>query len=225
MRTLLASVLGASFLLASSAAGAQDYGNLPQYLPEDPPQAPPRGPTRPTHWYGYETLATDGAALLLAVPALTSNTSAVQSVFGVGSVMTYGLGAPIVHFAHGHVGAGFADLGLRVGMPLVLGFFGGLIGATTYQPPPCSSSTLCGWGNMLGAAAAAGEGVIIGGLLGAGGAVALDAAMIAREPVKDHDAANGAEPSNPSTHIEPAFGVAPERRGGTRATLGVVGTF
>jgi hypothetical protein len=226
MRTQLATMLGASVLVVSSVARAQDYGNLPQESLEDPSEPPPAAaplePSRPTHWYGYETLATDGAALLLSVPALASHASGVQSVFGWGSALTYGLGAPIVHFAHGHVGKGFADLGLRVGMPLVLGVLGGMIGVSTYQPPPCNVS-LGGWAGLgcalddtFGPVGAFAEGAMIGGLLGMGGAMALDAAVLAREPIK-HDGV--------SPRIEPAFGLTPERRGGTRATVGLVGAF
>jgi hypothetical protein len=213
MRTLLASVLAASLLLVSSPSRAQDDDDVP-------PPDPRTHLTRSTHWYGYETLATDGAALALAVPALASSASGIQSVFGVGSVMTYGLGAPIVHAAHGQTGKALADLGIRVGMPLVLGFFGEAIGSGSYQQSGCRASDpgFCGLGNALGQVGAAAEGAVIGGLLGIGGAVVIDAALLAREPVT--------HVASPATaHIEPAFGVAPDRRGGTRATLGMIGTF
>jgi hypothetical protein len=151
--------------------------------------------------------------------------------FGVGSVMMYGLGAPIVHFAHGRIGAGFGDLGIRVGMPVILGFFGAMVGAGTYQQTSCNTAadSFCDLGNALGQVAAAAEGAMVGGLIGIGGAVAIDAAVIAREPVKHDDTDDEQEPSmlrQPSTaKIEPTLGVAPERQGGARATVGVVGTF
>jgi hypothetical protein len=237
MRTLVAVMLGASALLASSASRAQEYGDLSfQELPKVSPQDPPA----PTHWYGYEILATDGAALLLAVPALASNSSTVHSVFGVGSLMTYGLGAPIVHFTHGRVGAGFADLGLRVGMPLVLGLFGGMIGSGSYQPIPCNTSSTgaysgafsglgCGLDNGIGQVVSTAVGAAVGSMIGIGIAVAIDAAVIAREPVRLDGASHDAKPSRriprAATHIEPTFGLTPEPRGGTRATVGLLGVF
>ena len=41
-----------------------------------------------------------------------------RSTFGLLGLSTYVLGGPIVHFAHGNAGKGFASLGLRVGAPL-----------------------------------------------------------------------------------------------------------
>jgi hypothetical protein len=65
-------------------------------------------------WYGWQFLIVDGASLALAV-----------STLGTGSVVQIGLGttgfafgAPIVHWAHGHLGRGFGSLGLRLGLPL-----------------------------------------------------------------------------------------------------------
>jgi hypothetical protein len=81
-----------------------------------------------------------------------------------------------------------------------------------------SSPGFCGLDNSFGQIGAAVEGAAIGGLLGLGGAVVIDAALLAREPVT-----HVAPPA--SAHIEPTFGVAPDRRGGTRATLGMIGTF
>jgi hypothetical protein len=221
MRTALASFVFVAVVLGSSVA-----------LADGVPSAPSAATVSPTRWYGYETLATDGAALVLAVPAFSSSTSGFQTTFGVGSLVVYGLGGPIVHFAHGHVGKGFADLGLRVAMPLVLGFFGGLIGGAAYTPPPCNPGTqFCGLDDLGGVAAAA-EGATIGGLLGIGSAIAIDAGLMAREPMRDgddmpdppHAPASQEEPYYTST-IQPTFGLAPERQGGARATAGLVGAF
>lgn len=65
-------------------------------------------------WYGWQFLIVDGVSLALAV-----------STIGTGSVVQFGVasggfsfGAPIVHWAHGHLGRGFASLGLRLGLPI-----------------------------------------------------------------------------------------------------------
>ena len=61
-----------------------------------------------THWYGWQTLLTDAAAVLgvYVSPDLTLG--------------LYLAGGPVVHWVHGNAGRGFASLGLRVGAPVVL---------------------------------------------------------------------------------------------------------
>lgn len=100
--------------------------------------------------------------MLFAAASADSTTAADVGLFG------FLLGAPVVHFAHGHVGKGFLSMGLRVGMPLALGY--GFASAAS-----CSSSDDfgCGLGEL-----------VLGILLGAAGASAIDAAAIAREKVR-----------------------------------------
>lgn len=78
-----------------------------------PPAAPPPPPPARREgavWYGWQTLITDGAAVLTtpAVPLL-----------GVGA---YVLGAPLVHALHGRGWTALGSLGLRVGAPVTGGF-------------------------------------------------------------------------------------------------------
>ncbi|MBK6533452.1 MAG: hypothetical protein IPF99_28835 [Deltaproteobacteria bacterium] len=90
---------------------------------------PPRGaPTaeQPTHWYGWQILIVDLAAITLASASL-----------GVGSTTGYYtagglqlLGGPIVHWSHGRVGAGFGSLGLRLLVPVAAGVLGSMKGTT-----------------------------------------------------------------------------------------------
>lgn len=74
-------------------------------------EAPEQPETR-TIWYGWQTLIVDagvvGATLVTKNPGVA-----------VGGLT---LGAPIVHWAHGNVGRGFASLGIRVGTPLLTTF-------------------------------------------------------------------------------------------------------
>ena len=85
------------------------------------------------------------------------------------SVPIYVLGGPIVHWSHGNVGRGFGSLGLRVGAPLLLAaaFVGG-----------CDGN---------GDVGCLGLGALMGLLLGAGAAIAIDAAAIARDTVEVED--------------------------------------
>lgn len=75
------------------------------------------------HWYGWQTLVADGAgvtmALGLGIPALTAEQTGLLFVAPVGVA----LGPPIVHWAHGQLGAGFLSLGMRAasaGIPAVI---------------------------------------------------------------------------------------------------------
>jgi hypothetical protein len=70
-------------------------------------QPPPVADTQERHWYGWQTLIVDGVGIL-TLPVLVG--------FGV-----YLVGAPIVHWAHGRVGLGFADVGMRLGLAVGLG--------------------------------------------------------------------------------------------------------
>jgi len=71
--------------------------------------------------------------------------------------------------------------------------------------------------------------VVVGGLLGMGGAIAIDAAVLAREPVGATGGAHEPEPvpaqQTFTSRIQPALGLVPERQGGARASVGVIGTF
>ncbi|HEU4533982.1 MAG TPA: hypothetical protein VFS00_07690, partial [Polyangiaceae bacterium] len=81
--------------------------------------APPPPDVRPERrWYGWQTLTVDVASIaLLAVGGASED----STLLGVGT-LGYFLGAPTVHWAHGHVGKGFASFGLRAApIALVLG--------------------------------------------------------------------------------------------------------
>ena len=215
MRALTATLALASLLSASSVAFAD-------------PSAAPSSPDK--HWYGGETLATDGAALLLLIPALASKDGGAQSMFAVGSVATFGLGAPVVHVAHGRIGTALGDLAMRVVLPLGLGVLGGYLGSAGYQPSQtctASSDEYCTRQQDYGRLGATLSGLFLGGLLGAGTATVVDAAVLAWAPVHPTPDVRAAPypPPRPALHVEPTVSVAPERAGGTRATLGVMGTF
>ena len=79
-----------------------------------------------SHWYGWQTLATDGAGIGLIVMGGALGYRGPGAVtaagIGVGSLL---LGGPIVHVAHGRWGTGVLDLGLRLTLPLVGGALAG----------------------------------------------------------------------------------------------------
>ena len=78
------------------------------FATEPTPDAPP---TRvKEHWYGWQTLGTDGVAALLASGALA--TGGDGTFWGL-SIGTYALGAPSVHLAHGRPWVATGDFVLR----------------------------------------------------------------------------------------------------------------
>jgi hypothetical protein len=109
----------------------------------------------------------DGGTLVLTLAAAGSDSKGTTAavVFLAG----YSLGGPTVHWAHGNVGTGFASLGLRVGLPLT----GALLGAAAADCGSGGGGEFCGLGE-----------VAVGLLLGMGAAIAIDSAVLAREPVE-----------------------------------------
>src|SRR5688572_7414027 len=141
---------------------------------------------RKSRWYGWQTLATDGAALT----AILLSASADQdggALVGLG-LAAYALGGPIVHMAHDRAGVGVGSLGMRIGAPLV----GAAIGAEAANCPDRPDREMfCGMGEIA-----------LGVLIGAGTAIAIDAAVLAREPA----------PDSTRPRIVPGLALTPEKR-------------
>jgi hypothetical protein len=111
-----------------------------------------------TEWYGWQTLAVDVGAVALAGIA-TRQGSASLAYLAIGS---YALAAPIVHFAHGEGGRGGGSLGLRLGLPILVGF------ALSQAEQSNCSGEFCGLG-----------GLVVGAGLGVLTAIVLDASALA----------------------------------------------
>ncbi len=162
-------------------------------------------------WYGWQTLLLDGVAFsMLASSAYVSNNSA-SGTLAVGSLVTYAVGAPIVHIAHGHTAKGFGDLGLRVGLPLAFAGVGYAAGSDTCGK---SSALICIPSSLAYAA--------IGFVLGMGTAIALDGAVLAREdaPLIKSETALRPLPKRPALQILPDVELGPNK-----AALGLRGAF
>ena len=158
-----------------SSAPRQDQATLgPAAAPRAatvplPPTVPTQStPHELTSWYGSQTLATDAAAFALLVPAAVAgaqnNDMAAESLVYT-ALGSYVMGAPIVHAAHGNWGRALGSLGLRIAAPIAGAFLGAAI-------EDCSGGDFCG-----------AAGGVVGLAVGAGTAIALDAAVIARETV------------------------------------------
>ena len=121
----------------------------------------------PRRWYGWQTLATDGSALLLigaSISTASGGSDSASATLGFAALGAYALGGPIAHFAHANVGRGLASLGMRVGGPVLLGYAG-------YLLENCGSGgghEFCGVGGLL-----------LGVSAGIIGAVVIDSAVLA----------------------------------------------
>jgi len=133
-----------STLAASPFMGAR--GPATPWTSRAAPSAAPVG-----RWYGWQILLCDVAAEGFGVAALASHSVALLVPSGAIHV----LGGPIVHWAHGNVGRGFASLGLRLVLPTA--------------------------GALIGVAAKSGSAAAIGGGIGGLLAIVLDVSVLARD--------------------------------------------
>jgi len=73
------------------------------------------------------------------------------------------MGGPSVHWAHGRIGAGFASLGIRIGIPAMLGLAGFAIGGASSSG--CRGDTCKFVGMVVGAGIGSGAGIIVASLI------------------------------------------------------------
>lgn len=137
------------------------------------------------HWYGWMTLAVDVPAITVAAVGLAVD-SAPAAYSGL---VSYLVGAPIIHAAHGKAGTPFASLGLRTGLPLGMAV---LLVPAEGDSPDAIAAALVAFG------------------VGAAGAVALDAAVLAFAE----------RPATATVAWRPSIVVQP-----SRWTVGAVGVF
>jgi hypothetical protein len=192
-------------LLGSIAHAQEDPHELP---PAPPPQAP--APDR--HWYGWETLAVDGATLVIG--GSVSFAGLASSAYGGSSVGLvtgasilaggYGLGGPLVHAAHGHWGKAAGSLGTRIGAPLVFALLGRATTPTDCQQGSCGVRT--------------DRPMESGAILGIISAIVLDAAVFANEDVEP--GAKRAAARSSGLELAPSVNV-----GRDRGMVGVEGVF
>jgi hypothetical protein len=165
------------------------------------PGPKPAQPDLPRHWYGWQTLLVDAGSVVLLPLA------------GVG-IVTYAVGPSIVHAAHGRAGPALGSILLRVSMPLVLAVVGVGIGDAA---TPSNQ-------NYNGVAPAPILGGLTGLVLGVLGAMAIDDAVFAWEPVKPSPAAAGLGAS-PSITIVPRITLTGDAEHGHARWMGIGGSF
>jgi len=123
-------------------------------------------PETPSRWYGWQTLATDGGAVVLIAASLVTidgSRDTASEALAWGAFGAYALGAPVVHFAHSNPGRGLGSVAMRIGGPIVLGLVG-----SELEDCGNGGGDFCGLG-----------GALLGATAGIIGAVAVDAAVFA----------------------------------------------
>jgi hypothetical protein len=159
----------------AAAQGPSSAPAKPAIDPADLPPSEPAADTRARRWYGWETLLVDSVGLGLM---MTSGRAGSTVPFW-GGVGVYAVGPPVVHAARGHADKAGVDLAVRVLAPFALALTGMAIDLAT--SPPCAPSAFLCFRGLNGFAE--------GGILGYGGAVALDAIVLAwdRAPARHAD--------------------------------------
>lgn len=102
-------------ILTPHAHAQQDARSAPADAPavREPLQLrEPMAPRVERVWYGWQTLIADGVAgpVLLGLLMSESDTAPIWITFA-----TWGLAAPVLHFAHGNFAEGAASIALRAG--------------------------------------------------------------------------------------------------------------
>jgi hypothetical protein len=174
--------------------------------PAEPAQPPaPTARATESSWYGWQVMIADAASIAMMGSGLAARNAPI-GYLGLGG---YLVAAPIVHGAHGRVGVGFASFGLRAGLPMV-GAMLGYAAAGSCSREEQEKLLGCffhGWGEA-----------VAGGLVGAAGAVVIDAALLAHET---RPIAQPREDGIPKvTSVSPSYD--PRTRS---AALGLGGTF
>ncbi len=214
----VACALAASTIAGSAAAQVeptQDFTPAPAPIAaepthSEPTEAAPTGPApataereRESYWYGWQTLTADG----MSIATMIAGGAAGSPTLGYIGLGGYFVAAPVVHGVQGRVGVAFGSFGLRVGAPAL----GAVIGYAAAGP--CRDQ-----GQFLGCLFHGWAEAAVGGLVGAGAAIALDAALLANGT---RLAAPPRETGMPKvTSLAPSF----DPRTGA-AGMGVGGTF
>jgi hypothetical protein len=180
----------------------------------DPVPAPANATEPATRWYGYQTLGIDLLSGVVIAASFAANSGAG---FAFGATV-YAVGGPIVQTVHHRGYVPWLDLGVRLTAPLI-GAFLGVVVAGLAGVPGCNNDSglvaLCSaaWGGAIGLG------------VGAGVAVALDAAVFSREKVPEPAAASRTSPGAFDLSLAPMVTINRDDRRNPRPIMGIGGTF
>lgn len=177
----------------ASWLGRPDLALPPPDLPE---------PSR-KRWYGWQTLTVFGGSTLLMAASVAIDSMRLEGDVALGgfgmAFSGYALGGPIVHWAHGNVGKGFASLGMNVA-GIMSGFASGLYAVGGHD------------GNVT-------LGFALGGSIGSLVATILDTTLLTydqRGPAREDASARQRQPMA----LVPTLDIRKDR-----ASLGFIGAF
>lgn len=140
-------------------------------------------------WYGGQTLLADTISLSLVGAGIAVDPKSPSPALLASGFAGYSLTAPVIHFAHGHLGKGLADLALRVGTASLGAVIGHSIGTalhTPLSPPPAPTLgdviayPVVNGVNLVDAQI---RGAVYGAAIGGLVAMVIDGAVLAREDV------------------------------------------
>jgi hypothetical protein len=165
--------------LASAASAQSPASDGPETVRTLPPPQPESSsePEVRTRWYGWQTLAADGASALLFAGAMASDGNSVaQDALAYAALFTYLGASPVIHGAgHRHLDKALGSLTLRVVVPVASGVAAAIVipCEESYGPYiPCSTAMLA-------------AGILGGAILASG----IDAAFLGRERVRSLESA------------------------------------
>lgn len=169
---------------------------------------------RPRAWYGWQTLSLDSAALaLLLVGRERVGSHRTNGVLlETAGLAGYALAAPAVHFAHGQPRRAALSLGLRVGLPLLVGGVLAAEGAARCPDGPPEDPRGC---ERLTTA------ILVAGSLSMLAASIADATVLAWEPKLPPLRGLGRKATTPAFSLAPTVDFAGARGG----RLGLVAIF
>jgi hypothetical protein len=149
-----------------------------------------------SRWYGWQTLVADGASLTLLAVGISLESSALSAA----GLLGYALGSPAVHVGHVRPLTALGSTGLRIALPATGMLLGPALGSCHHDEEPSLASCTT-------------ESRVVGSLIGAAVAIALDASWLARDSVPE-------QPAPRKLSLTPTLELARERQ-----VLGVQGSF
>jgi hypothetical protein len=185
---------------ANNAAPVAPMYGAPAYWSAPPPSGwtpmADAGSQPASRWYGWQTLAADGAALTLLSIGISLESSALSAA----GLLGYALGSPAVHVGHARPLTALGSAGLRIALPATGMLLGSELRNCDQVEGPRSISCTT-------------ESLVVGSLIGAAVATALDASWLARESAPEPDAPR-------KLSLTPTLELARERQ-----VVGVQGSF
>lgn len=148
----------------------------PAPQPREFSRSRPAREAEPPLWYGWQTLAFDGALFAGSITALyvAGETDVFESLAWTPAV-GFALGGPVIHLVHREPWRALGSLGLRGGLPALGGAIG--IGILATCPPPDGEYGNCGLGEFV---VGVGVGVLAASLID-GFALARESARASRD--------------------------------------------